>query len=641
MNSKVPIILFISVRLFVLSPILFAQETSAIASYNQGERFRKSYEFAQAQEAFSQAVAASKDSALIGMASQRIILCENGLSLLNYIAKPRVLGRVVVPKEHFFLYYDLCPSGQWVYPPDSLLQDLRHKGFERMPMLYRSDATTLVLSARDSLLDNGWDLFTLSRVDSATWGPAIRLGTYINSTGNEWYPVLSRDEKTLYFCSDGHYGLGGMNLYSCTWDEQAHAWGAPENLGIPFSSPFDDMLYVPSDDLQVLYLASNRASAASDSLTLYKIEYEVSPVKVAPLSLLELRSVAALNPIAHSYTNVASRHIQDSSPNAVSDSALVATREATAHYSQLVAAVREQEAQVKAQDQKLARLRQTYNTLSREEDKLALSQTIQEEELHLMALQENVRQAQEAAQRVETQFLANGVMPPIQAPEKQPETIEEQEEKPFLPQKQSLGTLEGLTFQKSIPDAPPIDLSFRFEDEAQIVPWENEPMGLYYRIKLFTLSRKATLKQLKGICPVFEVHSGSNYVYYAGQFYTYSQATKALSALRSKGISGAIPVAYLEGKSISIQNARKMEAKKQETGASSMVAFQIYLGSDVISQSLIQAVSSLTTKDIVKVASGDEFHFYIGPFSSESEAASLASLLIEKGFSEIKVEPVK
>ncbi len=79
-----------------------------------------------------------------------------------------------------------------------------------------------------------------------------------------------------------------------------------------------------------------------------------------------------------------------------------------------------------------------------------------------------------------------------------------------------------------VPEIPAIDLTFRIGEKSEIVPWENEPMGLYYRIQLFTVTRKVTLDQLKkGISPVFEVPVGNRYVYYAGQFYSYEDALKA------------------------------------------------------------------------------------------------------------------
>ncbi|NLA16056.1 MAG: hypothetical protein GX877_05925 [Bacteroidales bacterium] len=676
----------LAAALCIAGPSLYAQVTQARDLLKEGERLHLNYQFEHAIEAFSRAMGASDDSLVISKAEHARVHSENGLILSNYVVRPYVLASVVVPQRDFPLYYNLSPSGCWAYPPDLLLQYVNHKGDEKLPLFYRPALDRLVFAACDSLSDTGWDIYMTERTFDTLvcWSPPVRLGPDINTQGNEMYPVLSADGNTLYFCSDGLPGLGGLNLFVSRWDENLQNWSVPENMGIPFSSTGNDMLYMLSDDLTYFYFVSDR-NAPKDSLLLYKVEYETSPVKIRPSSVQELREIAALSPkdshpnadtgtSARSADTATSAHLVDTatsarsadathiratdttdSRTAVSDSVLQKTREATQHYAQLSKAVRNLTGQVNKQEEKLDSLRKTYVTLSREEDKSIFANHIREEEFLLMELQQSLRDTQKSAQAIEDMFLWYGVLavPEINntntdlvfgaktdvTPDAKSEVTSGAKADVFSPVKQKMCSLDDHVFLAPVPVEPPVDLTFRIEKQSVIVPWENEPMDLYYRIQLFTVSGKVSLNQLRGISPAFEVKVGNRYVYYAGQFQTYDQASQARAVVRRQGITGALVVAFYEGKSISVQEGRRRETEKK-TAPESTGMYQVYLGAGEITPELLAAVSELTDKDIIRLAKGDAVDYFIGPFSSRAQAEELAEALKEKGFALVSVQEV-
>lgn len=637
----------------------FARAQTASALLKEGERLHKQYEFERAIEAFSRAAAASYDSLLTQRAEQWKLYSENGLIMSRYVIRPHILAYAIVPAKDFPLYYDLAPSGQWICPPDDLLKHVHDSGEKILPVLYRPLLNRIVFAARDKTQKTGWDLYMVQRTtvgapstadssgtlkDTVYWSPPVRLPNTINTNRDEMYPVLSPDGNTLYFCSDGLPGLGGMNLFVSQWDKDLETWSVPENMGIPFSSPHNDMLYLLSDDSRYFYFASDR-NAPKDSLVLYKVEYEPGPVTIRPQSVQELREIACLSvvktpglPAGQSDSTTAKPLVPEREP-VRADSVLQKTRQATQHYAELNKAVRNLTEQVTRQEEKLEELRRTYATLSREEDKQIYANLIREQEFALMELQQSLRDTRKAAQAIEDMFLWHGVLDvPVQTPETHPTPAADETDIPrFHPVKQSLTSLRCHVFLSPVPPPPGVDLSFRIEKEAVIIPWENEPMSLYYRIQLFTLSNKIQRRHLRGISPAFEVKVGNKYVYYAGQFTTYAQAAEALTTVRRQGIQGAVIVAFYEGKSLSLQEARKREAqhKTEPEGARS---YRIYLGSDSISPQLVAAVNSLTEKDIVRVDKDNVALFYIGPFPSRMQAQELAEELQKKGFTSVSVQ---
>lgn len=88
-----------------------------------------------------------------------------------------------------------------------------------------------------------------------TWGDPINLGPIINTEGDEMYPFIAED-GTLYFSSNGHVGLGGVDIYF-TKGENAD-WSAPINMKSPINSGGDDFGIILSKDKESGYFASNR-----------------------------------------------------------------------------------------------------------------------------------------------------------------------------------------------------------------------------------------------------------------------------------------------------------------------------------------------------------------------------------------------
>jgi outer membrane protein OmpA-like peptidoglycan-associated protein len=95
-------------------------------------------------------------------------------------------------------------------------------------------------------------------VETAAGPEVINLGETINTPYGEYSPFLHPDGKTLYFSSEGHYGLGGLDVFKATrlQDDSWTAWSEPVNLGKEINSPYNDWGYQISTDGTRAYFAA-------------------------------------------------------------------------------------------------------------------------------------------------------------------------------------------------------------------------------------------------------------------------------------------------------------------------------------------------------------------------------------------------
>jgi hypothetical protein len=90
----------------------------------------------------------------------------------------------------------------------------------------------------------GLDIYVSQRDSTGDWGPAVNLGSAINTPYNEETPFLSKDDKTLFFSSRGHLNIGGYDIFYSTMLDNGE-WSVPLNVGYPLNSTDDDVFFEP------------------------------------------------------------------------------------------------------------------------------------------------------------------------------------------------------------------------------------------------------------------------------------------------------------------------------------------------------------------------------------------------------------
>ncbi|MEJ1221479.1 OmpA family protein [Sediminicola sp. 1XM1-17] len=104
------------------------------------------------------------------------------------------------------------------------------------------------------------DIFVVDVLENGQYSAPKNLGPGINTEQKEMFPFIN--DKKLYFASNGHVGLGGLDVYEVAYDEEG--FKEVVNMGQPINSNKDDFSYIVNEDNQKGYFASNRKGGKGD-----------------------------------------------------------------------------------------------------------------------------------------------------------------------------------------------------------------------------------------------------------------------------------------------------------------------------------------------------------------------------------------
>ncbi len=154
------------------------------------------------------------------------------------------------------LYMSRNVNGQWSEPRYLPIND--SLAWDGSPAFSRDGKTLYFASNRKGGL-GGIDLYSTNMDASGRFSRPVNMGASINTPGDEMFPYVSPDNK-LYFASDGHPGLGKLDIFVAT---RSQGVIAIENMGIPFNTPQDDFGLVFLDD-ESGFFSSNREGGKGD-----------------------------------------------------------------------------------------------------------------------------------------------------------------------------------------------------------------------------------------------------------------------------------------------------------------------------------------------------------------------------------------
>lgn len=126
--------------------------------------------------------------------------------------------------------------------------------------------TSLVFGNADNVLyvvsdkEGGYgkrDIYKSVKMSDGVWGPMENLGPLINTEDDEDAPFITADGRFLYFSSTGHNSIGGFDIFKS--ENINNQWSEPKNLGYPINTSGNDLYFILDKENSKAYYSSSRA----------------------------------------------------------------------------------------------------------------------------------------------------------------------------------------------------------------------------------------------------------------------------------------------------------------------------------------------------------------------------------------------
>jgi tetratricopeptide (TPR) repeat protein len=182
---------------------------------------------------------------------------------------------------------EVTPTGEWVNE-----MPFTHNGqdFSAGYPHFSSDGSAMFFSSDRPGGYGGFDLYVCYRSGQA-WSRPINLGAVVNTQGNEIAPYF--DGTQLFFSSDWHAGLGGMDIFRA--EQESGRWNKVFHLGVPINSGYDDYGLIFDSFQERGYFTSNRPGGKG-SEDIYRITRNASS---SALAIIRVRNASDGTPIAN------------------------------------------------------------------------------------------------------------------------------------------------------------------------------------------------------------------------------------------------------------------------------------------------------------------------------------------------------
>lgn len=185
-------------------------------------------------------------------AEQLLEKSKSNLRMLKGVEEVCFIDSFVVDKEKFLDAYKISPESGKLFMYDTYFNDSGKEGgtvyeTELGNKLYYSEMqpdSTLSILSRNKLLDK--------------WSDGSLLPGSINEAMNADYPYVLTDGITIYYASDGPGSMGEYDIFVTRYNTNTDSYLMPENVGMPFNSPYNDYMYVIDEFNDLGWFASDR-----------------------------------------------------------------------------------------------------------------------------------------------------------------------------------------------------------------------------------------------------------------------------------------------------------------------------------------------------------------------------------------------
>jgi OmpA-OmpF porin, OOP family len=168
------------------------------------------------------------------------------------------------------LYISFRTGNEWS-KPKNMGTTVNSKAWDSQPSL-SADGRTLYFSSMRGGGVGKEDIWVTSLNEDGSWQKPSNMGEPVNSKGRDLAPFIHVSGSTLYFVSDGHKGLGGLDVFMTDMAAK-QKWETPKNLGYPLNTHADESsLYITPDNKLGFYARSMNTESGASTVQLYSLD---------------------------------------------------------------------------------------------------------------------------------------------------------------------------------------------------------------------------------------------------------------------------------------------------------------------------------------------------------------------------------
>lgn len=162
----------------------------------------------------------------------------------------------------------LKANGTWTKP--EILEGINTPYIENSATI-SADGNTIYFTSNRPGGYGGTDIYMCTQDSKGRWVNPQNLGDLVNTEMDEDGVFISANGKHLYFSSNGHAGMGGLDIYRSAYNEEKKQWEKPINMGYPINSVENDIYFVSTGDEGIAYFSSVRNENLGEE-DIYKLD---------------------------------------------------------------------------------------------------------------------------------------------------------------------------------------------------------------------------------------------------------------------------------------------------------------------------------------------------------------------------------
>ena len=197
----------------------------------------------------------------------------------------QIIDSVVVHKDNFLSAYNLSLEGGSLEWARDFFDDKSNKD----GVVYMNERKTKVYYSRFAT-NQGATLYTMEKLID-NFGNENIIPSPITDSSDQAYPFIMSDGLTIYFATKGHESIGGYDLYASRYNLNSNTYLTPNQMNMPFNSPFNDYMMVIDEQKGVGWFASDRFQP-EDQVCVYTFipNHEVRLVQSEDIDTLSQRA---------------------------------------------------------------------------------------------------------------------------------------------------------------------------------------------------------------------------------------------------------------------------------------------------------------------------------------------------------------